>query len=179
MWQVREAVLHGAKAVILYNDPADVNVNLTYNVFPASWWLPGNDVEHGSVRIGRGDPSTPGYPATGEDLKFTIFLTHDLLLSFNKCSAETSVTKRICFYSFYSFLLDLSPPSPFFHSKLRQICIYFNPSYLLSKQFCFNDVTLLPLIETFCNYRNGSNLTWNFEHCRSLFQLHTYILLLN
>ncbi|KAK7098631.1 N-acetylated-alpha-linked acidic dipeptidase 2-like [Littorina saxatilis] len=62
--KVREAARRGGAAVILYNDPADVNINVTYNVFPATWWLPGDDVEHGNIRTSSGDPATPGYAAT-------------------------------------------------------------------------------------------------------------------
>ena len=65
--QVREAAKRGGVAVVLYNDPADVNVNMTYNVYPATWWLPGDDVEHGNTRTAWGDPATPGYAATGQD----------------------------------------------------------------------------------------------------------------
>ncbi|XP_076451144.1 glutamate carboxypeptidase 2-like isoform X4 [Babylonia areolata] len=61
--KVREAAKRGGKAVVLFNDPADVNINMTYNVYPATWWLPEDDVEHGNFRTSWGDPATPGRAA--------------------------------------------------------------------------------------------------------------------
>lgn len=61
---VREAAKRGSVGVILYNDPADVNMNVTQNVYPATWWLPADDVEHGNTRTQWGDPATPGYAST-------------------------------------------------------------------------------------------------------------------
>ncbi|XP_025085016.1 N-acetylated-alpha-linked acidic dipeptidase 2-like isoform X2 [Pomacea canaliculata] len=57
------AASKGAAAVLLYNDPADINRNNTYNVYPATWWLPGDGVEFGNFRLTEGDPATQGYPS--------------------------------------------------------------------------------------------------------------------
>ncbi|KAK7495309.1 hypothetical protein BaRGS_00013491 [Batillaria attramentaria] len=76
----REATKRGASAVVLYNDPADVSVNMTYHVFPATWWLPGDDVEHGNIRTTSDDalrvpledmhlPTTPCHPVGYDDAR--------------------------------------------------------------------------------------------------------------
>ena len=72
--KVREAAKRGGAAVVLYNDPADSNLNMTYNVYPATWWLPGDDVEHGNTRSSWGDPATPGHAATGMLMVKAVFI---------------------------------------------------------------------------------------------------------
>jgi hypothetical protein len=62
---VKEAAKRGGVGAILYNDPADSNINITYPIYPDTWWLPGDDVEHGNTRLHSGDPATPGYASTG------------------------------------------------------------------------------------------------------------------
>ncbi|XP_078682601.1 aminopeptidase NAALADL1-like [Branchiostoma floridae x Branchiostoma belcheri] len=53
----------GMVGVIIYPDPADVNVP-GLPVYPDSWFLPGTGVERGSALADPGEPLTPGYPAT-------------------------------------------------------------------------------------------------------------------
>ncbi|XP_066271741.1 N-acetylated-alpha-linked acidic dipeptidase 2-like [Branchiostoma lanceolatum] len=53
----------GAVGIIIYPDPADVNVP-GGQVYPDGWFLPGTGVERGSTLSDPGEPLTPGYPAT-------------------------------------------------------------------------------------------------------------------
>ena len=57
---------HGAIGIILYSDPADYAIDVNDPVYPDSWWLPGTGVQSGTVKVGKGDPLTPGYPSTGK-----------------------------------------------------------------------------------------------------------------
>ena len=52
--KVANAQEFGAKGLILYPDPEDVAMSGTRDVFPGSWWLPGNGVQYGSVLKGTG-----------------------------------------------------------------------------------------------------------------------------
>lgn len=58
--QVKRAEERGAKAVVLYSDPADYNVANTTTVYPDSWWIPPPAASRGSILRGTGDPLTPG-----------------------------------------------------------------------------------------------------------------------
>ncbi|XP_071473262.1 glutamate carboxypeptidase 2 isoform X1 [Marmota flaviventris] len=62
--KVKNAQLAGAKAIILYSDPADYFVPGVQS-YPDGWNLPGSGVQRGNVLNlnGAGDPLTPGYPA--------------------------------------------------------------------------------------------------------------------
>ncbi|XP_062983244.1 N-acetylated-alpha-linked acidic dipeptidase 2 isoform X2 [Elgaria multicarinata webbii] len=62
--KVKNAMLAGAKGIILYSDPADYCA-LGVNPYPDGWNLPGAGVQRGNVLNlnGAGDPLTPGYPA--------------------------------------------------------------------------------------------------------------------
>ncbi|XP_047374904.1 putative N-acetylated-alpha-linked acidic dipeptidase isoform X2 [Sciurus carolinensis] len=62
--KVKNAQLAGAKAVILYSDPADYFAPGVQS-YPDGWNLPGRGVQRGNILNlnGAGDPLTPGYPA--------------------------------------------------------------------------------------------------------------------
>ncbi|KAK3585560.1 hypothetical protein CHS0354_022970 [Potamilus streckersoni] len=60
--KVLNAQRFNASGVILYSDPADVNINGTTNTYPHSWWMPDTGVQRGTVG-GDGDYLTPFYPA--------------------------------------------------------------------------------------------------------------------
>uniref|UniRef100_I3MYT2 glutamate carboxypeptidase II n=1 Tax=Ictidomys tridecemlineatus TaxID=43179 RepID=I3MYT2_ICTTR len=62
--KVKNAQLAGAKAVILYSDPADYFAPGVQS-YPDGWNLPGGGVQRGNILNlnGAGDPLTPGYPA--------------------------------------------------------------------------------------------------------------------
>ncbi|XP_058042111.1 N-acetylated-alpha-linked acidic dipeptidase 2-like isoform X2 [Ahaetulla prasina] len=62
--QVKNAMLAGAKGIILYSDPADYCAP-GVKPYPDGWNLPGQGVQRGNVLNlnGAGDPLTPGYPA--------------------------------------------------------------------------------------------------------------------
>ena len=51
--------------IILYTDPKDYSDPAAMDVYPDSWWLPGEGVQRGTVLNFDGDPLTQGYPATG------------------------------------------------------------------------------------------------------------------
>lgn len=61
--KAREAEKHGAKALLLYSDPADDGY-VRGDVYPEGAWRPPRGVQRGSVLNGTGDPSTPGWPST-------------------------------------------------------------------------------------------------------------------
>lgn len=48
----------------MYFDPSDYAGNTT-NTFFAKLWYPSNEERSGGLWVNRGDPLTPGYPATG------------------------------------------------------------------------------------------------------------------
>uniref|UniRef100_A0A670Y442 N-acetylated alpha-linked acidic dipeptidase 2 n=1 Tax=Pseudonaja textilis TaxID=8673 RepID=A0A670Y442_PSETE len=62
--KVKNAMLAGAKGIILYSDPADYCAP-GVKPYPDGWNLPGLGVQRGNVLNlnGAGDPLTPGYPA--------------------------------------------------------------------------------------------------------------------
>uniref|UniRef100_A0A803T0K4 Glutamate carboxypeptidase 2 n=1 Tax=Anolis carolinensis TaxID=28377 RepID=A0A803T0K4_ANOCA len=62
--KVKNAMLAGAKGIILYSDPADYCAP-GVKPYPGGWNLPGGGVQRGNVLNlnGAGDPLTPGYPA--------------------------------------------------------------------------------------------------------------------
>ncbi|KAL3881667.1 hypothetical protein ACJMK2_028077 [Sinanodonta woodiana] len=60
--KVLNAQRFNASGVILYSDPADVNINGTSDTYPHSWWMPDTGVQRGTVG-GDGDYLTPFYPA--------------------------------------------------------------------------------------------------------------------
>ncbi|XP_077154665.1 N-acetylated-alpha-linked acidic dipeptidase 2 isoform X1 [Ranitomeya variabilis] len=62
--KVKNAILAGAKGIILFSDPADY-CSPGVEPYPAGWNLPGSGVQRGNVLNlnGAGDPLTPGYPA--------------------------------------------------------------------------------------------------------------------
>uniref|UniRef100_A0A674K271 Glutamate carboxypeptidase 2 n=1 Tax=Terrapene triunguis TaxID=2587831 RepID=A0A674K271_9SAUR len=62
--KVKNAILAGAKGIILYSDPADYCAP-GVDPYPNGWNLPGGGVQRGNVLNlnGAGDPLTPGYPA--------------------------------------------------------------------------------------------------------------------
>lgn len=55
----------GAKALLIYSDPADYAKEGTdpENVYPNTRFLPGTGVQRGTIFTGSGDPLTPGAPA--------------------------------------------------------------------------------------------------------------------
>ncbi|XP_063286869.1 N-acetylated-alpha-linked acidic dipeptidase 2 isoform X1 [Pelobates fuscus] len=62
--KVKNAMLAGAKGIILFSDPADYCAP-GVKPYPDGWNLPGGGVQRGNVLNlnGAGDPLTPGYPA--------------------------------------------------------------------------------------------------------------------
>ncbi|XP_071990197.1 N-acetylated-alpha-linked acidic dipeptidase 2-like isoform X2 [Engystomops pustulosus] len=62
--KVKNAILAGAKGIILFSDPAD-SCAPGVEPYPNGWNLPGGGVQRGNVLNleGAGDPLTPGYPA--------------------------------------------------------------------------------------------------------------------
>lgn len=62
--KVKNAVLAGAKGIILFSDPADYWAE-DVEPYPKGWNLPGGGAQRGNVLNlnGAGDPLTPGYPA--------------------------------------------------------------------------------------------------------------------
>ena len=62
--KAREAEKHGAIALLIYSDPIDDGF-VTGDVYPVGPMRNARGVQRGSVYNGFGDPSTPGYGATG------------------------------------------------------------------------------------------------------------------
>ncbi len=64
--QVKNAMLAGAKGIVLFSDPADYCAD-GVEPYPDGWNLPGGGAQRGNVLNlnGAGDPLTPGYPAKG------------------------------------------------------------------------------------------------------------------
>ncbi|TRY59122.1 hypothetical protein DNTS_009563, partial [Danionella cerebrum] len=62
--KVKNAVLAGAKGIVLYSDPADYWAE-GVEPYPRGWNLPAGGAQRGNVLNlnGAGDPLTPGYPA--------------------------------------------------------------------------------------------------------------------
>uniref|UniRef100_A0A8C2AAZ7 Aminopeptidase NAALADL1 n=1 Tax=Cyprinus carpio TaxID=7962 RepID=A0A8C2AAZ7_CYPCA len=62
--KVKNAMLAGAKGIVLFSDPADYCAD-GVEPYPDGWNLPGGGAQRGNVLNlnGAGDPLTPGYPA--------------------------------------------------------------------------------------------------------------------
>lgn len=62
--KVKNAMLAGAKGIIMFSDPADYCAD-GVQTYPDGWNLPGGGAQRGNVLNlnGAGDPLTPGYPA--------------------------------------------------------------------------------------------------------------------
>ncbi|XP_033833338.1 N-acetylated-alpha-linked acidic dipeptidase 2 [Periophthalmus magnuspinnatus] len=62
--KVKNAMLSGAKGIIMFSDPADYCAD-GVQTYPEGWNLPGGGAQRGNVLNlnGAGDPLTPGYPA--------------------------------------------------------------------------------------------------------------------
>ncbi|XP_051522205.1 putative N-acetylated-alpha-linked acidic dipeptidase [Myxocyprinus asiaticus] len=62
--KVKNAMLAGAKGIIMFSDPADYCAD-GVEPYPKGWNLPGGGAQRGNVLNlnGAGDPLTPGYPA--------------------------------------------------------------------------------------------------------------------
>eukprot|EP00127_Corallochytrium_limacisporum_P002695 Clim_evm4s136 gene=Clim_evmTU4s136 len=58
-----QAAAFGCAGLIIFSDPEDYAVNLD-EAYPNGWWLPKDGIQRGSLYMGVGDPSTPGYPST-------------------------------------------------------------------------------------------------------------------
>ncbi|XP_048838072.1 N-acetylated-alpha-linked acidic dipeptidase 2 [Brienomyrus brachyistius] len=71
--KVKNAILAGAKGIILFSDPADYCA-AGVKVYPDGWNLPGGGVQRGNVLNlnGAGDPLTPGYPAKDYTYRYSI-----------------------------------------------------------------------------------------------------------
>ena len=67
VFQVANAANYGAKAALLYSDPADYALagGEPKDTYPNTVWLPASGVQRGSVYTfpGMGDPQTPGIAA--------------------------------------------------------------------------------------------------------------------
>lgn len=63
--KVKHAEQRGALGVVLYTDPASVAPNGTSanDVYPNSFWLPGDGIQRGTINRFDGDPFSPGWPA--------------------------------------------------------------------------------------------------------------------
>uniref|UniRef100_A0AAX7V7G5 Aminopeptidase NAALADL1 n=1 Tax=Astatotilapia calliptera TaxID=8154 RepID=A0AAX7V7G5_ASTCA len=70
--KVKNAVLAGAKGIIMFSDPADYWAD-GIQPYPDGWNLPGRGVQRGNVLNlnGAGDPLTPGYPAKEYTYRFS------------------------------------------------------------------------------------------------------------
>ena len=65
--QVVNAQNWNAKGLLLYVDPADyVSQDTIRKQSKIIQWYPSNEVQSEGLRVNRGDPFTPGYPATSE-----------------------------------------------------------------------------------------------------------------
>uniref|UniRef100_A0A665U830 Aminopeptidase NAALADL1 n=1 Tax=Echeneis naucrates TaxID=173247 RepID=A0A665U830_ECHNA len=71
--KVKNAVLAGAKGIIMFSDPADYWAS-GVQLYPDGWNLPGGGVQRGNVLNlnGAGDPLTPGYPAKEYTHRFSV-----------------------------------------------------------------------------------------------------------
>jgi N-acetylated-alpha-linked acidic dipeptidase len=66
-----EAEKRGAVGVLIYIDPKDTGY-VKGKVYPDGPWSTNTTVQRGSVWMGEGDPSTPGWPSTADGLKLTM-----------------------------------------------------------------------------------------------------------
>ncbi|KAM9469188.1 N-acetylated-alpha-linked acidic dipeptidase 2 [Clarias gariepinus] len=71
--KVKNAILAGAKGIVLYSDPADYCAK-DVKPYPEGWNLPGGGAQRGNVLNlnGAGDPLTPGYPAKEYTYRFKL-----------------------------------------------------------------------------------------------------------
>jgi N-acetylated-alpha-linked acidic dipeptidase len=67
--KVHMAEKRGAKGVLIYSDPADEAKGAVY---PDGPWRAPTSVQRGTVWIGNGDPTTPGYPSTPNSPRLTL-----------------------------------------------------------------------------------------------------------
>ena len=70
---MRLASRYGAAGIILFSDPMDYSYGDNAKVYPDDWWLPDTGTQRGTTFMGKGDPLTPGYPATGRSATHTYF----------------------------------------------------------------------------------------------------------
>ena len=103
--KVKNAMLAGAKGIILYSDPADYSAP-GVQPYPKGWNLPGTAAQRGNVLNlnGAGDPLTPGYPAKGNSwacygplifAKILLVLTEDVKVSIYR------ITLKLCTIVFW------------------------------------------------------------------------------
>ena len=59
--------MNGAIALIIYSDPADYAKLGVHKTYPEYEWLSSDGVQRGNLWMLKGDPLTPGYPATGKN----------------------------------------------------------------------------------------------------------------
>ncbi|KAF6720902.1 Glutamate carboxypeptidase 2 [Oryzias melastigma] len=71
--KVKNAMLAGAKGIIMFSDPADYWAT-GVQPYPDGWNLPGGGAQRGNVLNlnGAGDPLTPGYPAKEYTYRFSL-----------------------------------------------------------------------------------------------------------
>ncbi|XP_058490276.1 N-acetylated-alpha-linked acidic dipeptidase 2 isoform X2 [Solea solea] len=71
--KVKNAMLAGAKGIIMFSDPADYWA-AGVQPYPDGWNLPGGGAQRGNVLNlnGAGDPLTPGYPAKEYTYRFSL-----------------------------------------------------------------------------------------------------------
>lgn len=71
--KVKNALLAGAKGLIMFSDPADYCAD-GVQTYPDGWNLPGGGAQRGNVLNlnGAGDPLTPGYPAKEYTYRFNL-----------------------------------------------------------------------------------------------------------
>ncbi|KAG7226028.1 hypothetical protein INR49_018638 [Caranx melampygus] len=71
--KVKNAMLSGAKGIIMFSDPADYWAS-GVQPYPDGWNLPGGGAQRGNVLNlnGAGDPLTPGYPAKEYTYRFSL-----------------------------------------------------------------------------------------------------------
>ncbi|KAK2847108.1 hypothetical protein Q5P01_010107 [Channa striata] len=71
--KVKNAILAGAKGIIMFSDPADYWAT-GVQPYPDGWNLPGGGAQRGNVLNlnGAGDPLTPGYPAKEYTYRFKL-----------------------------------------------------------------------------------------------------------
>uniref|UniRef100_A0A8C0BNN7 PA domain-containing protein n=1 Tax=Buteo japonicus TaxID=224669 RepID=A0A8C0BNN7_9AVES len=71
--KVKNAILAGARGIILYSDPADYCAP-GVDAYPDGWNLPGGGAQRGNVLNlnGAGDPLTPGYPAKEYTFRYKV-----------------------------------------------------------------------------------------------------------
>lgn len=65
LYKADNAEKRGAKAVLIYSDPEDYAKEGMDKTYPDYEGLPEHGVQRGNLWMIKGDPLTPGYPATG------------------------------------------------------------------------------------------------------------------